>query len=221
MGEDNTNPRPITIGMEILGKLFGSNAIIRILRLFLFNPGEIFQTHDIVKRTRVASGVVRIEIGMMERIGLVKKKSFYVEVEKKKGKRKIVTKKKVRGFMLDKTFVYLKPLQNFFIETAPINQGDLLRKLRRGGKLKLVIISGFFLHELENRVDILIAGDALKRSTLDTVIKNIEAEMGKELKCAVFSTADFRYRFDIRDRLIRDVFDYPHIVLLDSLNLTP
>lgn len=206
--------------MDTLGKLFGSNAIIKILRLFLFNPDEIFEMQDIAKRTKTALGVVRIEIGMMERIGLVRQKSFHIELEKKKGKKKVIVKKRARGFVLDKTFVYLEPLQNFFMETASIDHDELLHKLRRGGKLKLVIISGFFLRELGNRVDILIAGDALKRSTLDKIIGNIEAEMGKELKCAIFSTADFRYRLDIRDKLVRDILDYPHKVLVDSLNLT-
>ena len=73
--------RLATIGMEILGKLFGSTHIIKILRLFLFNPNANFEQSDIIERTRVPEEIVRVERSMLERIGLIKKRSFFKEVE--------------------------------------------------------------------------------------------------------------------------------------------
>jgi hypothetical protein len=34
--------------------------------------------------------------------------------------------------------------------------------------------------------------------------------LGKELAYAVFDTNDFKYRVSMYDKLLRDMFDYPH-----------
>jgi len=209
--------------MEILGKLFGSNHIIKILRLFLFNPTGNFEQSDIVERTRVPEEIVRVEKAMLERIGLIKKRSFYKEIVKRKGKKEIIAKKRVQGWGLDPNFVYLPALERFFVETATIDTPSFLKKLRRGGSPKVVIVSGFFMGDTDegnDRLDLLVVGDALKEKKMLPAIKDIEAEMGKEVRYAIFSTKDFQYRLDIRDRLVRDVLDYPHKVIIDRLGLS-
>ncbi len=209
--------------MEILGKLFGSNHIIKILRLFLFNPERNFEQSDIVERTRVPEEIVRVERAMLERIGLIKKRSFYKEVERKKGGKVVTVKKRVQGWGLDPNFVYLPALERFFVDTATIDTAAFLKKLRKGGSPKVVIVSGFFMgdtNEGNDRLDLLIVGDALKEKRMLPAIKDIESEMGKEVRYAIFSTKDFRYRLDIRDRLIRDVLDYPHKIIIDRLGIS-
>jgi hypothetical protein len=54
---------------------------------------------------------------------------------------------------------------------------------------------------------------------LSRVIKEIESGLGKEIKYAVLDTADFTYRLSSRDKLIRDVFDYPHNLILDKVGV--
>ena len=58
----------------------------------------------------------------------------------------------------------------------------------------------------------------MKKNTLSSVIKSIEAELGKELTYAYFETQDYQYRLSMYDKLIRDVLDYPHQVLLDKIS---
>ena len=209
--------------MEILGKLFGSNHIVKILRLFLFNPDQPFEMSDIIEKTKVPEEVVRVERGMLERVGLLKKRSFYKEVPRKRGKRTELVKKRVSGYILDPSFPYLEPLQHFFIETATIDNATLLKKLRKGGSPKTVIVSGFFVGDDAvpgERIDLLIVGDHMNERRLAPAIKDVESEMGREIRYAVFSTKDFQYRLDIRDRLIRDILDYPHKILIDRLGVS-
>ena len=47
----------------------------------------------------------------------------------------------------------------------------------------------------------------------------MEAEMGRELQYATLSTEEFFYRRSIGDRLVRDVVDFPHEVLVDRIGL--
>jgi hypothetical protein len=68
-------------------------------------------------------------------------------------------------------------------------------------------------------VDLLIAGDNLDERALARAVHVIEAELGREVRYASFSTEDFRYRRGVYDRLIRDVLDYPHRVAFDRIGL--
>ena len=38
---------------------------------------------------------------------------------------------------------------------------DVLKRLKRAGRIKLLILSGVFIQETESRVDLLIVGDGL------------------------------------------------------------
>src|SRR3989344_3768467 len=55
----------------------------------------------------------------------------------------------------------------------------------------------------------------LLEQALRAAVYAIEAELGRELRYASFTTDDFNYRLGIYDRLIRDIFDYPHQAILD------
>lgn len=205
--------------MEALAKLFGSTARVKILRLFLFNPEHIFDKQEVRRRSKLQPHTAQREMSMLERIGLIKRRSFFKEVEQKKGRRKKIVKKRVWGWMLDETFLYLEPLQLFLLKTATFENEYLLRKLRSAGKLKVVIVAGVFIQDWDSRVDLLVVVDGLKRQKLEGAIKDIEAEIGMELRYTVFSTEDFKYRLGMRDRLMRDILDYPHKKLLNRLNV--
>jgi len=85
--------------------------------------------------------------------------------------------------------------------------------------MKLVIVSGIFTQSNDSRVDLLVVGDNLKKSVLDNTIKTIEAEIGKEIRFAVFETPDFRYRLGLYDKLIRDILDFPHEKIVNRLGV--
>jgi hypothetical protein len=95
----------------------------------------------------------------------------------------------------------------------------MLSTLKRAGSLRVVVLSGLFTGALETKVDMLIVGDKLEDKHLESAVRTLEAELGRELRYAAFSTEDFRYRVGVYDRLIRDVFDYPQRTILDKIGL--
>jgi len=207
--------------MEILEKLFGSAARVKMLRLFVLNPGEVFDFDQVINRAKVDASEARREIHMMERIGLLRKKSFFKDVEVGKGKKMHVERHRVAGWTLDEFFSYREPLEHMLVHINPNRNTELLTKLQKVGKLKLVIISGLFIQNWDSRIDLLIVGDLLKKGTLENVIKTIESEIGKEIRYTAFETADFQYRLGIYDKLIRDILDFPHEKILDKIGLAP
>ena len=203
--------------MDILEKLFGSPARVKILRLFLFNEGVNFENTSIAKRARVSTTAVRTETLMMEKIGLIKRRTFYTEVTQGKGVRKKVVKKKVRGWTLDTKFTYLPALRNFLLTATPIKENQIVKKLAVAGRPKLVVIAGAFIQDFDGNIDLLVVGDGMSEAKLESAVRGIESEVGTEIRFALFTTEDFGYRMNIYDKLLRDVFDYPHHTILNKL----
>jgi hypothetical protein len=204
--------------MDILGKLFGSAARVKVLKLFLYNPEEVFESAEIIRKAKITSGEARREIVLMQTIGFVRKKSVYKEVLRKSRGRREMVKRRIQGYCLDENFPYINQLIELF-RTDKNSNKMILRRLHTVGKLKLVITSGFLTDDQDGRVDLLIVGDSLKRAPLEQAIKSIEAEIGRELRYSAFETPEFQYRMSIYDRLVRDILDFPHTKLLDRLGM--
>ena len=201
--------------MDILGKLFGSTAKVKIIRLFLLNPEQGFDAKDVAARSRIPVATVRREIAALEGAGFLKKKSFIQEIIVKKKKKEIIKKKRVQGFFFNAQFKYRDGLRDLVLDTEFVDMENLTKKFKTFGKIKLVLAAGVFTRDPESRLDLLIVGDNMKKSSIDTAIRTLEAEIGKELAYAVFDTPDFLYRANMYDKLIRDVIDYPHQKLVD------
>ncbi|MBU1557960.1 hypothetical protein KKC45_03300 [Patescibacteria group bacterium] len=211
--------------METLGKLFGSIARVKIMKLFLSNEQTIFDNIEISKRAKVTPLALKKELVTLSKAGLIKKKDFYKETQIKTRKTKIkpegieVVKKKMSGWTLNEKFPYLIPLYNLLVNMTSFTNSSVLKKLSGAGKLKLVLVSGAFIQNSESRVDILIVGDNLKIPSIERAIAVLESEIGKELRYVILKTEDFVYRTNVYDRLVRDVLDQPHQKIINRLGI--
>jgi hypothetical protein len=189
--------------MEILTKILGSSARVKIMRLFLLNRSKGFSNKDVVKRSRVSSLVVRKELRLLSSVGFIKKRST------------------TSGeWYFNSLFKYGEEFKNLLLSSDTLNKQTILNNFKKVGKTKLVIISGIFIKNDDSRVDILIVGDKMKRNKIEEGIKKIEAEIGTELVYAVFETKEFIYRLNMYDKLVRDILDYPHQVVLQAKELS-
>jgi len=205
--------------IDPLAKLFGSTSRLKIMRLFLFTPETPQDVDDVSKKTNVNKRTASNDLRSLQSAGLLKSKIF-VKTSEKKVKNKVKkTKKKIKGFVLNDKFKYLLPLQNLLIKGEPLNQDGIEKKFKNAGSIKLLIISGVFINERDARVDIMIVGDRLSDRSIETAIKNLESDIGTELKYAVFDTKEFQYRTNIYDKLIRDILESPHEKIVNRLGL--
>lgn len=202
--------------MEILERLFGSSARVRIMKLFLFNPEELLEKKEIMKKTKSSLISIKKELKDLCDVSLLKKRIFIKTSQSKSGKTK---KQKVQGFALNPTFKYLNNLKTLIINNEPLNHSEIIKKLNKVGKLKLIVVSGLFIQEEDSRLDLFVVGDDIKDRLVKETISKMESEIGKELRYSFFTTADFKYRYGVCDRLVRDVFDYPHQIVVDRIGL--
>jgi hypothetical protein len=197
--------------MDVLGKLFGSQARVKILRLFLLNPLGAFDSAMIATKSKVREVEARRELTLLKAAGIIGDKSFF----KKTGTKS----KRVAGYQLKSAFPHLAPLKSLIVSETPLNRNEIANRLKGVGKIKFLTISGVFLGEPEARLDILIVGDELKKRSIETVLRSIEAEIGKELTYGMLDTAEFLYRLGAYDKFVRDVLDFRHDTIIDRLRV--
>ncbi|KND46809.1 MAG: hypothetical protein AB199_00010 [Parcubacteria bacterium C7867-004] len=190
--------------MDPLSKLFGSPARLKLLRLFLFNDDMAFTSADAAFRTRTAKEAARKELVVLVASGIVRKKA---------GKGPVM-------YQADRKFGHYDALKVFMRTTTDLSDSYIVSTLKRAGSMRLIALSGLFTGALESKVDLLIVGDKVEEKPLALAIRTLEAELGRELRFASFSTEQFRYRLGVYDRLLRDVFDFPNRTIVDKLGVT-
>jgi hypothetical protein len=192
----------MTTTNDSLQKIFGSNARLKLLRLFLFNPQRSFTVAEAATRAQIETSEARGELNNLVASGLIRKNSRGKQIK----------------FDVNAGFPYFLSLQNLLLNVT--SRGlEVKARLRSAGPLKLIIIGGMFMGEWEANLDLLLVGDKIKERTLKNQIKKLEAEIGKEIRYTLLSSTDFLYRLNMSDKLLRDVFDFPHRIVLDKFDI--
>ena len=188
---------------EILEQLFDSPIKVKLLKLFLRNSEEHFGLKELVKKTRTDKTSCRRQISKLEDIKFIKSKF-------KSGK---------KLYSLNPTFDFYNELKTLVLKSSPASKNKILNRLKNIGRIKLVLLSGIFVDLENSRADLLIVGDGIKNKNLANFLKDLESEVGKEINYVVLTTADFKYRYDMFDRFIRDILEKPHEKLVNKLKI--
>lgn len=195
-----------------LSTLLGSAAMVKLLRLFLFNPSVTLGMDDILRRARLVRHTARTELSVLERADIIRKKMIFATNAQGK-------KRKIQGYTLNHKFPKLAALQAFLFDTAPLDNKTVSRHMRKAGKLDLIVTSGIFARAFDGRLDLILAAKKIPQGKVEAAVRTLEAELGIEIRFAVFTTEDFLYRVGMCDKLTRDVFDYPHSILVDRVGV--
>lgn len=186
--------------MEILGKLLGSPARIKIMRLFLLNKGKIFDIKEIEKRSLVKAPAIRKELKLLSSVDFIKKRQA--------------------GYYFNSTFKYEKEFESLLVSSDSLNTDTIPLLFKKVGKIKLLLVSGVFIKNKDSRIDLLIVGDKMRRSKIEEGVKKLEAEIGIEITYAIFEYKEFIYRLSMYDKLVRDILDFPHKIIIQAKDLS-
>ena len=185
--------------MDILAKMFGGPAKVKVMRLFLLNKGQTFTNKEISERSRVARDKLRKEIRTLSSISFIKKSN--------------------KGWIFNRSFKYSKEVENLLVNADSFDFKEIAKNFRKLGQIKLLVFGGVLIDEKESRVDVLVVGNKLQKKKIENHIKKLEAEIGSELVYAIFDTKEFIYRLNMYDKLVRDILDFPHRVIVQSKSL--
>lgn len=189
--------------MDPLARVFGSPARLKTLRLFLFNQDAAYTLEQVSVRTKIGKELARKELAELVASTLLRKKGVGAKAT----------------YQVNPRFGDIAALDAFIRATTALKPASILEALRKAGAPRAVVLSGLFTGILEPAIDLLVVADTLDERALARGVHELESELGREIRYAAFLTPDFRYRMGVYDRLLRDVFDYPHRILVDKIGL--
>ncbi|MBI2639738.1 MAG: hypothetical protein HYW90_02490 [Candidatus Sungbacteria bacterium] len=211
---------------KVLEQLFESRSKISALKLFLMNPGAEFSIEKAVASAQINKQRFQKEIKKLLKIGLVgtriAKQTIELPRKTRRGKKTVKPKLKTvreRVFFANKEFVLYPELKNLVSRAAPSVGGGLTERIRSLGDIKVALLSGVFIKSDSSLADIMLVGDKLKKDRINSFLKKLRADTGKELNYSVMTTPEFRYRLDMNDRFVRDVLDSPHEKIINKLGI--
>lgn len=192
----------------MIEQLFGSKTRVKLLQLFLANPGRSFYVRELTRKIDEQINSVRRELANLLGIGIIRSDSvnnkLYYEV--------------------NQGYKHFKALQSIFSvelpqqDVSPASQGDLLKRLQAVGSFDVIIATGIFTGQRGGDIDLLLVG-ASNKQKLEKLIKTVEVEEGGPIRYTVISEKEFKYRLEINDRFITTTLSSRHILLTDNSGL--
>ena len=192
----------------MIDALFGSKTRVKLLHLFLNNPGKAFYVREITRLIDEQINSVRRELANMLQVGIITSDTadnkLYYEVNQR--------------------YDYYVPFRAIFAdekiaEASPIARQDSwhgLFEFLTG--VRLVLSAGVLVKGSAVGVDLLIVGD-VSPAKVKNVIKQIEKVESREINYSVLSYDEFYYRLSVRDKFITEILNGKHAVLLDTDNV--
>lgn len=205
--------------MNELEKLFGSHEKVKIIRMFLANPDQMYQVEDIVKHTKLRSDKIRKELNNLLAANLILKSKERMAKLPTSSKVKKLAIKEYICYKLNINFRFVNSLSELMFDFKNANTDVLYDRFKKIGRTKLFIVSGVFLGEEKSRADIMYVGEGVKKSAADKVISDLRAELGRELDIVIFDLEEFNYRYKMFDRFVRDLLANRHVKIVNKLNL--
>ena len=150
---------------------------------------------QIGKRAGVNQAAASREVRALEGMGIIKKVKLEIQVGKEK--RAVTGKQAEPAWTFDTSFRYAPTLSKFIHEVTPLEHKSIIGALKGSGRLATIILSGAFMGDPTRPADLIVAVDALNEGRLESAIKSLEPTFGREIRYAVFSTPEFRYRLTI------------------------
>lgn len=208
---------------QALEILFESGAKVKILRLFLQNPEQLYTAVEIKDRCQIKRGALAKELPKLikarflcQKIGTIRPANNPEEQARRTGR---VKSRKAKLYYLNPEFKLLPELRELIIKSTTTSHKRILSQLKRIGRVKLVLLSGIFINNDTTRTDLFVVGDDIKNRALSRFLQQIESEIGKSIHYTVMDTEEFKYRMNMYDRFLRDILDRPHEKLLNKLHV--
>jgi hypothetical protein len=185
-------------------QLFGSKTRVKLLQLFYSNPNRSFYVREITRKIDEQINSVRRELANLLSVGIISSDTnnnrLYYEVNQQ--------------------YEYYKPLATIFGHSKPAAEDTptvaaQAQDIKSIGNVQLALYTGQFTRDETSGIDLLIVGD-VNQSKVARYISELEAKEGKELRYAVLTPDEFKYRQQVKDRFLSIVLSSKKQVLIDK-----
>ena len=197
----------------MIDALFGSKTRVKLLHLFLNNPGKSFYVREITRLIDEQINSVRRELSNMLGVGIITSDTsdnkLYYEVNQRY--------EHYLAFKAIFTDDKLQPSKS----VAGVSHGkhDWKQMVGDLAGLRIAIAAGVLVEgSATSKIDLLFVG-TITPVRLKKVMKAIEKLEGRELNYALLSYDEFYYRLSVHDKFITEILNSSHEVVVDTDNV--
>ena len=191
----------------MIDALFGSKTRVKLLHLFLNNPGKAFYVREITRLIDEQINSVRRELSNMLEVGIITSKNtdnkLYYEINQRYEHyvplRAIFADQKVASVVTD----------------AKVVDAAWQKAVKNLGGIRVAVAAGVLVPGSASQVDLLLVGD-IPTKKLTVLITNLETSQGRDISFSKLSYDEFYYRLSVRDKFITSVLSSKHVVLVDT-----
>lgn len=183
----------------MLKDLITSKTRVKIILLFLENPGEMYHVREIVRRVSEEINAVRRELILLEKKGILSREPRANRVY----------------YYLDKNYPFYFDLIRLYSKTSGLG-ADIIKNRVKLGKIKYAMMSGKFarrVREKSDEVDLLIVGTVVLPE-LALLVKEEEAKRGQEINYTVMTEEEFIFRKKRLDPFINGIISASRVMLI-------
>ena len=183
----------------MLQDLMVSKVRVKLLKVFLSQPKEMFYIRQLVRLLSEEINAVRRELQRMEKLSMVKKEN--------RGNRIY--------YWFNKDYPLYGDLLSMVAKSAGLG-GEIIKRRSKLGKIRFALISGKMVRGLEvkpDEVDLLVVGD-LELKQLTDLVKSFEVKIDREINYSVMSKEEFDFRKKRRDPFLLSILASPKVMLI-------
>jgi len=183
----------------MLKDLFISKTRVKLLQVFLSNPGRIFYVRELVRAVGEQINAVRAELARMEHAGMLTSEAR--------------ANRKFYGYRKD--YIYYDELSRLVAKSKGLG-GEIIKERNKLGKIKYASLSGNLIKRKPvgpTDVDLLIVGSVVLPQ-LAQIVKENENTVGREINYTVMTEDEFTFRKRRGDPFIRSILEKPKVLLI-------
>lgn len=205
----------------MLEQLFGSKTRVKVLRLFLNNPGQPYYLREIAREVKSQLNSVRREVNILEKFGIIKSAELSAEeIEQLKSTSGRKRKRKKQGskkyFIINEQFILYPELKALMLKAQILLEQNFVQKIQAMPRLKLFILTGIFVGYENFKTDMLIVGQ-VDKTKITLLVKKFERELGRPVNYTIMTYSEFKYRQDVTDRFMFEILEGSKIVIVDRI----
>lgn len=180
---------------DILDSKHGSE----LLAFLLLAPARCYSAKELCKRLKISD---RILSGLL--------REFLQD-----NMIKVFTRDRTKLYIINLKHKLLPEIKTSLVKNQKAYEDELYTAINKLGEVKAAFLSGAFTGQPQLPVDLLLVGK-ISLIKLDIFLKQCKTMLGIDLNYSIMTPEEFKLRSDTFDRFIKDIFDYPHLVVMNN-----
>jgi len=209
----------------MIEQLFGSRTRIKLLKIFLAQPYEKFFIRELTRKIGERINSVRREIANLEKLGAIiheqveeERKGSSPRKKKKGAHRRAQPKAQVdkrKFYRANTDFVLFEELKSLVFKSQLLVGKSLTDAVQTLGKVKLLLLAGFFVGDMDAETDLLVVG-SIHKPRLMKLLKQLERSFGHEVNYTLMSAHEYRLRMAMTDKFLYKILEGKKMVLVQQ-----